>query len=263
MWYNRAREVIKMNSKYNYYLNEVEKLHSEGKMNFEISKIIDVDSRRVSDLLKKLGLRSNKQIFNESVTEIQNEVFVSMAIGDGSIYRSRGNINYRMNLAHCEKQKEYFITKYKIIQSFIGVDYTFNTQYDKRTEKEYYHYKLQTKVNPYFTRLYERFYKDGKKVIPSDLIDDITPRILAYKYFDDGSKIRKAHQIAMNGYDEESILNFIMILKKKFGIESTKHSGGAIYIPKRCSQKFIKIIKPYATSDVLYKLGELMETPNA
>lgn len=249
-------------NKYNEYSDQVKRLHGEGKQNCEISKTLKLDGRRVSDLLKKLGLKSNKRKFNESVTTLQEEVFISMAIGDGCIFKSKGNTNYRMNLAHCEKQKGYFLEKYNIIKSFIGVNYKFYSSLDKRTGKVYHHYKLQTKVNPYFSRLYRRFYKDGKKIIPSSLADDITPRILAYKYFDDGNKVRSAHQIAMNDFDEESINNFRDILLNKFGIASTFQAGGTIYIPKKYSQDFIRIVKPFATSDVLYKLGELMENPN-
>lgn len=249
-------------SKYDKYIEEVKHLHSKGKINSEISMAVGIDSRRVYDLLKKLGLKSNSRKFNESVTDLQNEVFISMSIGDGCIFKSKGNKNYRMNLAHSEKQKEYFLGKYNIIKDFIGVDYKFYSNYDSRTKNTYYYYKLQTRVNPYFTRLYDRFYKNGKKIIPKDLINDITARILAYKYFDDGNKIRDAHQIAMHDFDKESISNFREILLEKFGLGSTVHARGVIYIPKKYSQDFIRIIKPYATSDVLYKLGELMGTPN-
>ena len=249
-------------SKYDKYLHQIKQLHGEGRRNSEISNILNLDSRRVSDLLKELGLSSNKRKFNENVTTLQNEVFISMAIGDGCIFKGEGNTNYRMNLAHCEKQKGYFLEKYNIIKNFIGVDYKFYSNLDRRTGKVYNHYRIQTKANPYFTRLYERFYKDGKKIIPSSLADDMTPRILAYKYFDDGNKIRDAHQIAMNDFDDKSIINFRSILLEKFGIGSTLQAGGTVYIPKKYSQDFIRIVKPFATSDVLYKLGELMETPN-
>lgn len=222
-----------------------------------------VDSRRVSEGLKKLGLARNEKKETVFVTDIQNEVFISMAIGDGSIFKGKANKNYRMNLAHCEAQKEYFIEKYEIVKSFIGVEYKFHNCYDARTNKFYPYYKIQTKTSKYFTGLYERFYKDGKKIIPANLIDDITPRILAYKFFDDGYTMdRRGYGISMNDYDDESLENFSKILIEKFGIESTIHKSGITYIPIKFKESFKKLVIPYATSDVLYKLGELMGTPN-
>ena len=65
----------------------------------------------------------------------------------------------------------------------------------------------------------------------------------------------------MNNYDIESINNFRTLLLNNYNIETTIQKGGVIYIRKNSSEKFRNIVKKYATSDVLYKLGELLETP--
>lgn len=244
-------------------MENLRKLHSDGLTNSEISKMTGIDPRRVSERLKKLGLRRNERMVNTSVTQLQHEVFISMTIGDGSIFKGQGNKNYRMNLAHCEAQKEYFLEKYEIIRDFIQVDYKFHEGYDKRTGKCYPYYKIQTKTNPYFTGLRERFYEDGKKIIPLDLLRDITPRVLAYKFFDDGYDCPgRGYCISMNDYDEVSLKNFSTILLERFGIETTVHSAGITYIPLRFREYFKELVIPYATSDVLYKLGEFMGTPS-
>ena len=241
--------------KYDTYFERVEKLHAEGKTNAEISREIGIDSRRVSDLIKNNGLLANKRRFNENPTQLQKEVFISAAIGDGAIYKSNKNINYRMNLAHSDKQKHYFLMKYNIVKDFIGTEYFRETQFHKRANKEYHCYKFQSKVNPFFTKLRERFYKDGKKIIPKDLERDITPRVLAYKFFDDGHKTTSGYSISMDDYDGASTENLRMIMKDKFDIKTNIHDGGKkIYIPASERYKFKNIISPFATKDLHYKL---------
>ena len=98
-------------SKYAKYNDEIKRLHSEGLRNADIARKVGVDSRRVSDRLKALGLKRNKRRFNDQPTEEQEKVFISMFIGDGAIYKSKGNKNYRINLAHSDKQKDSLLMK--------------------------------------------------------------------------------------------------------------------------------------------------------
>lgn len=53
---------------------------------------------------------------------------------------------------------------------------------------------------------------------------------------------------------------FRMILLNKYEIETTIHKDNVLYIRAKSKNKFKEIVKKYATKDVLYKLGELLET---
>ena len=245
-------------SKYDAYKKDVFKLHAEGKSNKDIALELGIDNRRVSDLIKKLGLAKNERMFNDKPSESQHEVFISMVIGDGCIFKSERNTNYRMNLAHQVSQKDYFVEKYNQIKEFVGVDYKYVEQYDKRTKKTYAYYKIQTKVNPYFTRLYNEWYRDGKKIITESIFGELTDKVLAYKFFDDGWLSGSGYSIAMNDYDEGSVETFRKALFVNFGIETSLHQkGSVIYIPAKFKLKFRSIVIKHATEDVLYKLGEL------
>ena len=235
-------------------MDDVRTLHTKGLTNTLISKELGLDRRRVSDMLNKMDLKANERIFNEKPTKLQHEVFISCVLGDGAIFKSAKNVNYRMNLAHSFKQKEYFLKKYNIVRDFIGVDYKKVSQYDKRTKKTYHAYKFQSLVNPYFTKLRNEWYENDKKIIPDILHDEMTDRILAYKYFDDGHKTVSGYSIAMCDYDYKSIQVFRNVLKRSYDIRTTTHSGGSVYIPASEREVFKAIIKPYATEDLYYKL---------
>lgn len=242
-------------SKYDKYFDDIKKMHDNGMRTLEISKVIGIDARRVSDQLKKNGLKSNERTFDNEPTQEQKDVLISLTIGDGCIYKSKGSKNYRMNLAHSVKQKDYFLTKYNQLKSFVEVDYFIETQTHSKTGKKHTCYKFQTRVHSFYTEMYEKFYANGKKIIPKDFEKIVNEKILAYKYFDDGYKIRKAYSISMNDYDKKSVKIFQKALKNVFDIQTTlQQNKEVVYIPVKESEKFRKIISKYATQDLYYKL---------
>lgn len=252
-----------MASKYDKYIPRVLSLHSKSLSNVDISSILGIDDRRVSQILKDNGLRGHGKSFGDYPTEIQHEFFVANAIGDGSIFKSKQNANYRMNLAHSLEQKEYFLMKYAAVRDFINVDYTIESQFDKRTNKTYTYLKYQTRVHPYFTELHKQWYENGKPIIRDKNTNQLTARVLSYLYFDDGHKTSYGMSIAVSNYDENSIKNIIKRLSETFGVNANHQKSGNIYIPAKYAQKFADGVRPYATEDVLYKLGEFSKTPNA
>lgn len=252
----------KRQSKYIVFLEEIKRLHQEGLTNAEISRTINVDSRRISDMLKKNGIEKNIKELILKPNETQKQIILGTIIGDGCLFKDKHGKNYRMNLAHCLKQRDYFLMKYEIIKELILSDAKEKTEYDKRTCKNYYSIGFQSKSAPYYTNLYGIWYKNKKKIIPLKEIEKMESLGLAIKYFDDGNKIRKTGQIAMNDYDIESIENFRQVVYKKFNVATTLQSEKTVYIPVKEFITFKEIILPHATTDVLYKLGELLETPN-
>lgn len=242
-------------SKYDKYFDSINELYKQGKRNSEISEELGINSRRISDQLRKNGLKSNKKTYNTKPTKSEEDVLISLAIGDGCIFKSKASKNYRVNLAHSKKQKYYFLEKYEQIKNFIEVDYFIETQEHSKTGNKHTCYKFQTRVHPYYTKLYNKFYRNGKKIIPDDFESIVNEKILAYKYFDDGYKVRKAFSISMHDYDEESVNVFQRALYKVFDIKSTlQNEGRIIYIPVKESNKFRNIISKYATQDLHYKL---------
>ena len=262
MEYNKLILIIKRGislSKYDIYLEKVKELNAKGMINKEIADELGIDSRRVGDLLKKLSLTKNESIKEFFPSDIQNEVLVGSIIGDGCIFKCNNSKNYRFVLAHSLKQEKYFLKKYEIIKDCMKTEPKYCVEYHKRAKKEYSCIKVQSRVNQYFTKMYQKWYKEGKKII-ADEIFDITPMILSVKYYDDGNYIRGAGAIAMNDYTIEDIDKFREAIYCKFNILTTVQSRKIVYIPKKEFISFKDIVLPFATSDVLYKLGELLES---
>ena len=77
---------------------------------------------------------------------------------------------------------------------------------------------------------------------------------------DDGSKLGKGAKIATNCFTETELLKLCQILKIKFNLTVTVHSGGinkgyTLYVSTSSMANFSKIIKPYMLPSLYYKLG--------
>lgn len=240
-------------SKYSIYKDDILKMNADGKSNVEIGKILGIDSRRVSDQLRKLNLNAAERVFLKP-NDKQKELIIASVIGDGSLISCKASKNKRFNLAHSLKQEKYFMMKYDILKDFIGVKFKYKTQFHKKAEKEYHAISLQSLVNPYFTELYDIWYKDGKKIIPKSHINQLTEFGLAIKYFDDGNKMKSGYSISMSDYDEESIKVFMDYLLEKFDVKTNLHSDNKVYVPSGEARRFKNIIEKYATDDLLYKI---------
>lgn len=247
-----------MTNKYAIYDEKIIKLANEGKKPFEIAKEIGIDSRRVIERLKINNINYSKGNSNERVeikNEIQYQVLLGTILGDGCIFKGKGNVNYRLNLAHGLKQKEYFMMKYEILKTLGLKEPRLENEFHKKTNKTYYCIKTQSKTNPLFTEMYNTFYRNGKKTIPKSQLKNIKDLAIAIIFFDDGSKTKSSYEISMNNFDIQSINYFRIKLLEEYGIETSIHSNNTLYIRSNSKEKFRQIVVKYATKDVLYKLG--------
>ena len=128
-------------------------------------------------------------------TKLDKAIMIGLTLGDGYL-----NPNGRLEVAHCEKQKDYCIFKAKLLHSVCGgkdikvkeiqQEYT-KKQNGKLVEhsiKTIYRFRKQCKHFKYFRNL---LYKEGKKTITKEVLEMLTPLSIALWFLDDGSLVRK------------------------------------------------------------------------
>ena len=88
----------------------------------------------------------------------------------------------------------------------------------QRTGKVYSSIVFTTYTLPCFTELYNSFYVDGKKVIPLNIEELLTPLGLAYWIADDGSwnKVSKYLTFCTDSYSLAEVENLIKVRNTKF-----------------------------------------------
>ena len=196
--------------------------------------------------------KEDKREYND----LTKQVLIGSLLGDGCItlVYKRG---VRYGECHCMKQKEYLLWKKKIFEK--DFKNCFNYREYTQGHKSYKMCRLHfddISLYPYYTLIY----KNGKKQITSELLNQIDERALAVWYLDDGSLGKSVTvTISVVGYGNKSCERFVKWMKKKYKIEfiimKTK-VGNVLRLRKKESLKFIELIKPYVQVKCLkYKIS--------
>lgn len=243
-----------MASKYDFYIPSVKWLHEQQKTDSEIARHIGIDSRRVGDIRNRIGLKRNDPSERPIIlTEEQKQVLIGGIVGDMCIFKDEKSTYHRMNLAHSSKQEEYLLLKKSLLGDLFG-EPTKRSWIDKRTKNEYHEIRIQSKTHKLFTSLYNKWYKNGRKVMHDDIwkIDSLG---LAIIYFDDGCKTDYGYEIYLNDYSKKDIKKLADVIMRKFDLKCTiPKRGDTIYIQAECRDQFKQLLRPYITRDTEYKL---------
>lgn len=195
------------------------------------------------------------------LTSMQKEVLYGALLGDGSLVTHKhGTNSYFCYLSKSKQHVEYvmnyfnnYLTKAGVLES----DYT-----DKRTNKIYHRSSAKTRSNEVFTQEKYRWYLDGKKIIPNDLV--LTPLTCLIWYIGDGcishGNRTQNIKLATQCFTKEEQENILIPQLKDFeaslmkaDISKNGEQQYFIYIPKRKIKKFLEYIGPCPFLDYEYK----------
>lgn len=122
------------------------------------------------------------------------------------------------------------------------------------------HYGLtfKTRALPILTEYYDKFYVNGVKIIPTDLIINLDEVALAYWIMSDGAYEKGGLILCTDSYTLKDVCLLLGILHYKFGfnctLRSTNNNQYRIYIRKESMQKLRDLVKPFIHPHFLYKL---------
>ena len=190
-------------------------------------------------------------------------VIIGSLLGDGYANKRSGEgirICYRQSIIH----KEYLFWLYNF---FYSRGYTSNLQPRQYTrtiknipEKKYYGFEFNTFTFRSLNWIHKLFYKNGKKIIPLNINEYLTPLALAVWIMDDGCWTHYGIRIATNSFQFKEIEILRKALKSKYNLETTiqKLSNKnlySLYIKKESVNDIRDLLLPYMHSSMLYKLG--------
>lgn len=251
------------NGKLSKYLEEIKSLVEKEVSDEEIAKKYNCNAETIRRFRKKHELeRRNLKLCKEK--EISQEILeflLGSVLGDTSILH-RG-ISSRIMCQHSIKQEEYLRHKAEILKSL-------EPKISFRKNTEYPSIGFTTKGTPSLNYLYEAFYKEKKKCIPFELLNNFSEKSLTYLFMDDGFPIRNGNNIcsvgfALCNFSDEELIKFKDFLKNKFELDSylSKHYNkyyNKYYTDlnlKACSfPKFKNLIEPYIQNWARYKIED-------
>ena len=116
-----------------------------------------------------------------SLTQLQKSIIIGSILGDGYLRIFPGRKNALLEINHSFKVKDYVDWKYLVLKNVSGSPPKIRKGNGKRLA-----YRFYTKQLPELTNLLKEFYRNGKKIVPDNLI--LNPIILAIWFMDDGSR---------------------------------------------------------------------------
>lgn len=186
-------------------------------------------------------------------TALQKSVFDGLMLSDAGL--EIPGINARFNMTSHYRS---FVDAAKNALSFLSWAETDERErYDKRTDKFYHSCKIRSHVDPFLTKEHKRWYPDGIKVVPEDLVLDRD--VLEWWYLGDGHLERRKSRpnyrriiLATNSFSSEDREHLIKLLEPILG-ESVYSEDVKIAIGKQSMVKFAQMMIECPVVDYQYK----------
>lgn len=191
-----------------------------------------------------------------------NEILIGLFLGDLYAQNKSKSISsvilvFSQGLLH----QDYLMHLYELFKIYCNsAPKSPNTKPDKRTGKIYTTIRFFTFSLPCFAPLYKLFYVGGRKVVPQNIGDLLTPLGLAFWLADDGTfdKINKSVKLCTHSFSSDEVQLLVSVLTDKFGIKCTinSHKGGSIIrISSKSLADLQNLLKNIMPPMMLYKIG--------
>lgn len=168
-----------------------------------------------------------------NISKDEKEIIDGILISDGSISASR--ISGRLSII-----SKYQETIDRIISDLPSIEFLkpwrYESKLDKRTSKSYTNYQSKSLYYHNLLSEYNRWYKNGVKIIPSDI--NITPLMCYWWFVGDGYNINDNVYLCTDSFDNESI-NLVNEKLKKLGFKTSIRPNNRIFFDKKSSIVFL------------------------
>lgn len=227
--------------------------------------------RKIYPLMQRYGIArpgSRTDVLRRTIdglTPDQASVVTGALLGDGSIPPLRGRFrNYHLTYSHGERQEDYGRWKMDLLGPFgrqpseiVIPPYGFKRR-DVTTGFRR-GFSFATITHPIFAEYRALFYPNGKKIVPADIGERLTPLALAIWYQDDGTYVRWHTgrggycQFCSESFDVAGHEILVQALADNYGF-AARIKGGRLYLNKPDSLRFADIVRPQCHPSMLYKL---------
>ena len=251
---------IPVNCKHVFNKEELYDLVYNQKLSdMQIAKIYNLNNyQTVVYYRKKFGFLFENRNMNPRIelTHIQKELIFGCTLGDGYIKLLDNDKNACFCMNHCVKQEEYIKYKFEFLKNL----QKYYKSYTRKTPDRMGIYRSSilctTQTNESINEFRYMFYKDRKKIIPIEYLDEYyTPFAMAIHYCDDGSYSKGNIVIATHSFEREELEQFISFLYRKYNLEFSIHRDNSIRVRSCSVDKFIELVKPYIIDEMKYKIG--------
>jgi len=185
-----------------------------------------------------------------SLTQEQKSIIIGSLLGDEYLRIIAGRKDAYLEINHSISEKDYVDWKYQKLKNLVKSPPKARKGKGKRIA-----YRFFTKQHPEITKLYQKFYQDGKKIVPEL---QLVPLMIAVWFMDDGSKCGKDYYLNCQRFDRLSQKRLMEMLRKQYGILVSLNRDKEYYrirIRRESQEKLKRLIEKYLIPSMKYKLG--------
>jgi len=211
-----------------------------------------------NNLKKRLSKLERSQFI--LTPELKN-ILIGLFLGDLCAQKRSLNGNTNLHFEQGLIHEDYILHLYNLFKDYCnsGLKYS-NRKIDSRTNNVYTRIQFVTYCLPCFNELHDLFYINGKKQIPLNIYDLLTPYGLAYWISDDGNFNKKGKTVVLStdSYTLEEVNLLLQVLTDKFGLicYKSKHGKGhIIYISSRSLLHLQSLIGPFMPEAMKHKIN--------
>lgn len=184
-----------------------------------------------------------------SLSDLQKKVLIGSLMGDGCLIANSSNTNYRLQIEHCSKQKEYVWWKYEIFKDFVLAP----PAYHQRTDS----WQFRTLSHSELSDFHTLFYQKGKKILPKN-IDSLTDSLVSAVWFmDDGGKLGKGCLLNIQNFTDKESLRLKTFFERRLKMPVTLQRNKGhfrLYIPVGQRDKWVDLLSDNLREEFQYKV---------
>ena len=184
-----------------------------------------------------------------SLTQKQKSIIIGSLLGDGYLRIVPGRKNAFLEINHSVSEKNYVDWQYQRLKDIVK-----SPPKQRKGGGRRIAFRFFTQQHPELTKLYLKFYKDGKKTIPNLKLD---PLMIAVWFMDDGSKCGKDYYLNCQRFDLISQKRLMEMLNRQYGISTSLNRDKKYYrirVRRRSQERFKKLIESYIIPSMRYKV---------
>lgn len=183
-------------------------------------------------------------------------VITGLILSDGWLsFGSKKNTNARLGFKQSLAHFGYFWFVFNNLAHYCNSIPTFSKGI--RNETKTYALIFQTRSLPCFTILRTLWYPEGKKIVPENIYDSLTPIALAEWINGDGTTNGYGLTLCTESFNVQDLVRLLNVLILKYGLKCTLHkqrNSFNIYISEVSMPLLRTIVIPHIHSSIYYKL---------
>jgi hypothetical protein len=196
-----------------------------------------------------------------SLSSELKSILVGLILGDLCVQKGKRSANARLLFEQGTVHENYLFHLYELFKSYSPqVPKVLIRSPDKITGTVHSRIFFNTYSLPCFNEFYELFYTSGKKVIPANIGELLTPLSLCYWVCDDGGfhKTSRVVVLSTQSFTLEDVELLCKVLNDKFNLNCTINKNGnnfVIRIPTKSLSVLQYLLSPHMPNMMRYKIG--------